>query len=330
MSYSLSLPLFSRKRAWFFAFVAVWAFVIFSQNNVEALLQEYGFFTFVGIVGAVFANATGAGGGVIFVPFFAYLSFTPDSTVATSFAIQCCGMTAGAITWTRFFCSQRKTDQRKTDQRKTDQRKTDQRKTDQRKTDSQWDALPSALLLTVIPSICGVLFSQYTAHGSALLLNVLGGPENLHTVFGVFSVILAIAIIGSIPLMKRQVFSNALAGNDIVCLPTIAFLGGCITAWLSIGVGELVAVYLIIRGFNVTMSIAVAVILSAFTVWSALPFHVLVSHAIVYDVVIFAGAGAILGGVMAKYLVLAFSTQSLKLFFGLWVFLLGVTSLPIF
>ncbi|WP_420936128.1 sulfite exporter TauE/SafE family protein [Alteromonas sp. A081] len=307
--------MFSRKRAWFFAFFAVWAFVIFSQNNVEALLQEYGFFTFVGIVGAVFANATGAGGGVIFVPFFAYLSFTPDSIVATSFAIQCCGMTAGAITWTRFFCSQRKTDQRKTDQRKTD---------------SQWDALPSALLLTVIPSICGVLFSQYTAHGSALLLNVLGGPENLHTVFGVFSVILAIAIIGSIPLMKRQVFSNALAGNDIVCLPTIAFLGGCITAWLSIGVGELVAVYLIIRGFNVTMSIAVAVILSAFTVWSAVPFHVLVSHAIVYDVVIFAGAGAILGGVMAKYLVLAFSTQSLKLFFGLWVFLLGVTSLPIF
>lgn len=310
MSYSLSLPLFSRKRAWLFAFVAVWAFVIFSQNNVGALLQEYGFFTFVGIVGAVFANATGAGGGVIFVPFFAYLSFTPDSIVATSFAIQCCGMTAGAITWTRFFCTQRQTDQRKTD--------------------SQWGALPSALLLTVIPSLCGVLFSQYTTHGSVLLLNVLGGPENLHTVFGVFSVILAIAIIASIPLMKRQVFSNALAGNDIVCLPTIAFLGGCITAWLSIGVGELVAVYLIIRGFNVTMSIAVAVILSAFTVWSALPFHVLVSHAIVYDVVIFAGAGAILGGVMAKYLVLAFSTQSLKLFFGLWVFLLGVTSLPIF
>ncbi|MEQ3639076.1 MAG: sulfite exporter TauE/SafE family protein [Alteromonas sp.] len=315
MSDSLLLPLFSRKRAWFFAFVAVWAFVIFSQNNVGALLQEYGFFTFVGIVGAVFANATGAGGGVIFVPFFAYLSFTPDSIVATSFAIQCCGMTAGAITWTRFFCTQRKTEQRKTDQRKTD---------------SQWGALPSALLLTVIPSLCGVLFSQYTTHGSALLLNVLGGPENLHTVFGVFSVILAIAIIASIPLMKRQVFSNALAGNDIVFLPTIAFLGGCITAWLSIGVGELVAVYLIIRGFNVTMSIAVAVILSAFTVWSALPFHVLVSHAIVYEVVIFAGAGAILGGVMAKYLVLAFSTQSLKLFFGLWVFLLGVTSLPIF
>jgi uncharacterized membrane protein YfcA len=310
LSYSRLLPLFSRKSAWFFVFIAAWGLILLSQNNVGALLQNYGFFTFVGVVGAIFANATGAGGGVVFVPFFAYLSFTPESIVATSFAIQCCGMTAGAITWTRFFYSQRKTDQPKTD--------------------SQWGALPSALLLTVIPSLCGVLFSQYTTHGSALLLNVLGGPENLHTVFGVFSVILAIAIIGSIPLLKRQVFSKALAGIDIVLLPTIAFLGGCITAWLSIGVGEIVAVYLIIRGFNVTMSIAVAVILSAFTVWSAVPFHVLISHAIVYDVVIFAGAGAILGGVLAKHLVLAFSTQSLKLFFGLWVFMLGVTSLPIF
>ena len=310
MSYSRLLPLFSRKSAWLFVFIAAWGLILFSQNNVGALLQDYGFFAFIGVVGAICANATGAGGGVVFVPFFAYLSFTPESIVATSFAIQCCGMTAGAITWTRFFCSQRKTDQPKTD--------------------SQWGALPSALLLTVIPSLCGVLFSQYTTHGSALLLNVLGGPENLHTVFGVFSVILAIAIIGSIPLMKRQVFGNALAAKDIILLPTIAFLGGCITAWLSIGVGELIAVYLIIRGFNVTMSIAVAVILSAFTVWSAVPFHVLVSHAIVYDVVIFAGAGAILGGVVAKYLVLAFSTQSLKLFFGLWVFILGVTSLPIF
>ena len=310
MSYSLLLPLFSRKSTWFFAFVAVWAFVIFSQNNVGALLQEYGFFTFVGIVGAVFANATGAGGGVIFVPFFAYLSFTPESIVATSFAIQCCGMTAGAITWTRFFCTQRKTDQRKSNR--------------------HWAAVPSALLLTVIPSLCGVLFSQYSEYGSSLLFNVLGGPDNLHTVFGVFSVILAIAIIASVPLMKRQTFSEDIAEKDILFLPIIAFWGGCITAWLSIGVGELVAVYLIIRGFNVTMSIAVAVILSAFTVWSAVPFHVLVSHAIVYEVVIFAGAGAILGGVMAKYLVLAFSTQSLKIFFGLWVFLLGVASLPIF
>ena len=78
------------------------------------------------------------------------------------------------------------------------------------------------------------------------------------------------------------------------------------------------------------MSIAIAVILSAFTVWSSLPYHVFISDAIVWHVVLFAGAGAIVGGMIAKYVVLAFSVQRLKLFFGMWVLILGMTSLPIF
>lgn len=79
-----------------------------------------------------------------------------------------------------------------------------------------------------------------------------------------------------------------------------------------------------------TMAIAVAVILSAFTVWGAVIYHVLVTQAVVWDVVIFAGAGAIIGCMLAKYVVLAFSPQKLKLFFGTWVLLLGVSGLPIF
>ena len=77
------------------------------------------------------------------------------------------------------------------------------------------------------------------------------------------------------------------------------------------------------------MSIAIAVILSAITVWSALPYHAFLSEAIVWQVVMFAGAGAIIGGMIAKYVVLAFSVQRLKLFFGMWVLILGVSSLPI-
>jgi len=38
---------------------------------------------------------------------------------------------------------------------------------------------------------------------------------------------------------------------------------------------------------------------------------------------------AIVGGTIAKFVVLAFSVQRLKLFFGIWVLILGVTSLPI-
>lgn len=155
------------------------------------------------------------------------------------------------------------------------------------------------------------------------------GPITFTSLLVVFLLLLAIAIFASIPLMKRTHFKKDLHTKDLLLLPFIGFLGGIITAWLSVGVGELVAVYLIIRGFNVTLSIASAVILSAFTVWSALPYHAFISESVVWQVVLFAGAGAIVGGTIAKFVVLAFSVQRLKLFFGIWVLILGVTSLPI-
>tara|TARA_Y100000289_G_C3921299_1_gene150538 strand:- start:976 stop:1533 length:558 start_codon:yes stop_codon:yes gene_type:complete len=184
-------------------------------------------------------------------------------------------------------------------------------------------------MLTVPSSICGIGFAQYSSQSTRLLEHLWGGANNLHIAFGSFSILLAIAIFASIPLMKRTHFKKDLHTKDLLLLPFIGFLGGIITAWLSVGVGELVAVYLIIRGFNVTLSIASAVILSAFTVWSALPYHAFISESVVWQVVLFAGAGAIVGGTIAKFVVLAFSVQRLKLFFGIWVLILGVTSLPI-
>lgn len=281
-----------------------WIVCLFAQPSPVELVKEFGLFSILGVIGAIFANATGAGGGVVFVPFFNYLSFSPQSVVATSFAIQCCGMTAGALTWAAYYKKQHSYDH-------------------------YWKALPSALMLTIPSSICGIGFAQYSSQSKLLLEHLWGGANNLHIAFGSFSILLAVAIFASIPLMRRTHFKKDLHTKDLVILPFIGFLGGIITAWLSVGVGELVAVYLIIRGFNVTMSIANAVILSAFTVWSALPYHAFVSEAVVWQVVLFAGVGAIVGGMIAKYVVLAFSVQRLKLFFGMWVLILGITSLPI-
>ncbi|WP_394223200.1 sulfite exporter TauE/SafE family protein [Alteromonas gracilis] len=282
----------------------LWLVVLFAQASPVQLIQEFGLFSVLGVVGAIFANATGAGGGVVFVPFFNYLSFSPQSVVATSFAIQCCGMTAGALTWARYYKRQHGHDH-------------------------YWKALPSALMLTIPASICGIGFAQYSSQSAKLLEQLWGGANHLHVAFGGFSVLLALAIFASIPLMKRTHFEKDLKTKDLVLLPFISFVGGIVTAWLSVGVGELIAVYLIIRGFNVTMSIAIAVIISAVTVWSALPYHAFITDAVVWQVVVFAGAGAIIGGLLAKYVVLAFSVQRLKLFFGVWVLILGVTSLPI-
>ena len=289
----------------FVLLLLTWCCLLLAQPAPIELVKEFGLFSLLGVIGAIFANATGAGGGVVFVPFFNYLSFSSQSVVATSFAIQCCGMTAGALTWAAYYKKQHKHD-------------------------DYWNALPSALMLTVPSSICGIGFAQYSSQSKLLLEHLWGGANNLHIAFGSFSVLLAIAIFASIPLMKRNHFIKELQTKDLIILPFIGFLGGIITAWLSVGVGELVAVYLIIRGFNITMSIAVAVILSAFTVWSALPYHAFINASVVWQVVLFAGAGAIIGGMIAKYVVLAFSVHRLKLFFGMWVLILGITSLPIF
>jgi uncharacterized membrane protein YfcA len=280
-----------------------WLNLVFWQTLPINLISEYGGFTFLGLLGAIFANATGAGGGVVFVPFFNQMDFTVATSVATSFAIQCCGMTAGAITWWGFY---------------------QQQKAKREPESTQWLPLVRILLITVPPSILGLFMvqinPQFFAHFS--------DPTSLHTGFGVFSIGLALAIFATVFLLNSENFNKKLYMYDYIALPIIALVGGGITAWLSIGVGELVAVYLIMRRFNVTLAIAAAVILSAMTVWGGVIFHLVITKAIYWPVVLFAGAGAIVGGILAKQLVLYFSAKNLKLFFAGWIFILGFTSLP--
>jgi len=285
--------------------LSMWLCTVAVQQNAVSLITDYGLFTVLGIVGAVFANATGAGGGVVFVPFFNYLAFDATSIVATSFAIQCCGMTAGAITWWRY-------------------------KQQNHPSDPEWYPVVPSLRLTLPFSALGLLVAQFGPQYFSLLAWLQGGVAELHIGFGIFSIFLAIAIFASIPLMGNKTYRYSFIRLDTLCLPVIGFVGGIITAWLSVGVGELVAVYLIIRGFNITMAIASAVILSALSVWCAIVYHITVTEAVIWPVVLFAGAGAIMGGMLAKYVVLAFSPQKLKIFFGAWVLVLGVAGLPVF
>ena len=281
----------------------VWCAIYFSQSHPITLLQQYGGFTFLGLLGAIFANATGAGGGVVFVPFFNQLDFSVVTSVATSFAIQSCGMTAGAITWWAFY---------------------KQVKTSKQPDSAHWQPLSRVLLLTVPFSVLGLWIVQANPQFFASFSD----PTSLHTGFGVFSIILALVILGTAFFLKNLDIKTYLSLSNYMVLPALALIGGGITAWLSIGVGEIVAVYLIIFRFSVTFAIAAAVILSAITVWAAMIYHLLITQAIYWPVVLFAGAGAIVGGILAKQLVLFFSARNLKLFFAGWIFILGITSLP--
>ena len=96
------------------------------------------------------------------------------------------------------------------------------------------------------------------------------------------------------------------------------------TAWLSVGVGEFVAFYLILRRYDVTLAVAIAVVISAATVWSAAPQHFLIDPRAAWGVVVFAGPGAVLGAIIARRLALRMGTLYLKRFFGIWLILIGM------
>jgi uncharacterized membrane protein YfcA len=75
------------------------------------------------------------------------------------------------------------------------------------------------------------------------------------------------------------------------------------------------------------MSVAAAVCVSAISVWSGIAFHTM-QHHVVWDVIIFAGPAAVVGGTLAKRLAVWLPARQLKLFFSCWVLLMGVVSLP--
>lgn len=265
-------------------------------NHVGGLrfvgLEQLGFIL-LGIVGAVFANSSGAGGGVVFIPVFSHLGFSEAQAISTSFGIQCFGMTAGAITWCVYYFGAKKLD------RQTWQ-----------------DFLPVVAIGSVF-SIIG-LWYNYAAQ--------LAPPAALHEFFGVFSILLGLSILATIFLLRPGPSRLRLELQDVIILSGIAFGGGIITAWLSVGVGEIVAFYLILRRFNVTMAVAAAVVISAITVWSAAPQHFWLNSEANWQVLAFAGPGAVLGGILARNLVSHFSARRLKIFFGVWLLIIGLAS----
>lgn len=271
-------------------FLVLWAGLLFSSSYTLTELTDYTFFTFLGTVGAIFANSTGAGGGVVFIPMFTLLNFTEQQSIATSFAIQCFGMTAGAVTWWHHY--------------KTEKTKL-----------RLWQGFKRIICVTTIASIIG-LNSVFIVH--------VDSPATLPISFSWFSLLLGFFIILTIYLLQPHRERSQLYYVDYIAMVLIGLFGGAVTAWLSVGVGELLVIYLLLRHFDISMAVAAAVIVSAVTVWTAI---VQVNNDVYWQVVLFAGPGAVLGGIFAKTLVTHLSATKLKLFFACWLLLSGAVGL---
>jgi uncharacterized membrane protein YfcA len=268
-------------------------FLINYVRNFQFVSLEHLGFLFLGIIGAIFANSTGAGGGVVFIPVFAHFGYSEAQAISTSFGIQCFGMTAGAITWCFYYRGTRADN-------------------------SQiWQSFLPVIAIGSLFSIIGIWYN-YVAE--------LAPPAALHEIFSVFSILLGLSILATIFLLRPGPSRNQLESRDLIVLAVISFGGGLITAWLSVGVGEIVAFYLILRRFDVTMAIAAAVVISAITVWSATLQHFWFNSDANWQVIAFAGPGAIVGGILARNLVGHFSARRLKIFFGTWLLIIGLAS----
>jgi uncharacterized membrane protein YfcA len=276
-----------------FPFIALWLFMLLLSPITFEGIKEFGLFSFMGVLGAIFANSTGAGGGVVFIPLFNQLNFTEQQSIATSFAIQCFGMTAGALTWWFHYKSE-----------KTQLR--------------LWQGFKRIISITAVSSVVGI----WLVYGYQLT-----SPTSLHQSFSWFSLVLGLFIIVTVFFLKPHRERSQLYLLDWLALITIGFFGGALTAWLSVGVGELLAIYLILRRFDISMAVAAAVIVSAFTVWAAIWQHTIIQFEVYWQVVLFAGPGAVLGGIFAKTLVTHLSATKLKLFFAFWLLIIGLVGI---
>jgi uncharacterized membrane protein YfcA len=271
-------------------FLVLWVGLLFSSSHSLTELTDYIFFIFLGTLGAIFANSTGAGGGVVFIPMFTQLNFTEQQSIATSFAIQCFGMTAGAVTWWHHYKTE-----------KTELR--------------LWQGFKRIICVTTIASVIG-LNSVFIVH--------VDSPTTLPISFSWFSLLLGFFIILTIYLLQPHRERSQLYYVDYITMVLIGLFGGAVTAWLSVGVGELLVIYLLLRHFDISMAVAAAVIVSAVTVWAAI---VQVNNNVYWQVVLFAGPGAVLGGIFAKTVVTHLSATKLKLFFACWLLLSGAVGL---
>lgn len=312
------LARFVRGWTWFHlaglaaAYAAIW---IWSGADVMVALEVW-FFTPIGIFGAIIANATGAGGGVVFVPAFnavaenslgldpslvEAIGFAGDSddaikTVGTSFLIQCFGMSVGALVWLRALYGG---------------------------FGPRSHAAPDG------NAFLGLCFGVLAPGVPTLLITQLAldleGPALINA-FKAFSLILGLSLLAFALTEDRFKLKDVRVDPDAFdykMLFLIGVVGGFVTGLFSVGIGEFLVVYLIIRGYATTTAVAVAVVVSIVSVLCGVWFHV-VNDTILWEIAALAIPGAMIGGFIARAIANALGANRLKIGAALWIILSSV------
>lgn len=276
------------------AYLCIWLFGTLDLDLMGRML----FLPGIGMLGAIIANTSGTGGGVVFIPVFnalrheGILDLTREQIVAASFLIQCFGMTMGALTWTRRIYG----------------------------TQNPATGVPERDFWRIVGGVCllsipvMLLTQRYTDFDPA---QVLVG-------FKLFSILLGSALVLTTWTVNRTLPERTrLARLDVWVLAGLAALGGFVTALFSVGVGEFIALYLFIRHYPLNTCTATAVIISALHVQTGALYNI--EHGLVpWEVVALAAPGALLGGYLAPRIAHWLGSQRLKTLDGGWIVLSSV------
>ncbi len=250
--------------------------------------MEQWWLVLVGLGGALVANSTGIGGGVVFVPAFDALAIPEGHIVGTSLLIQSFGMSMGALT----YLSQGK--------------------------------------VPVVPRLEGGGTTQLSSIGIVLTVLLpsligywaatMGGVRPdwpLALIFKVLSLglLTALLVTNFVRLLPHR---KICIGTDGIILCLIGLIGGAFVGWISIGVGELLAIYLMLRGLRAVEAIGLAVIVTALCVLLArigLP----TSQGVDFDIALLVAPGALLGGFLAPILLNYIGEARVKWFCAFWI-----------
>ena len=264
---------------------------VFVEDPIELILG-YGQFFLLGLAGAIVANSTGAGGGVVFIPAFTSMGVVGVSALGTSLAIQSFGMTAGSISWLHSI------------------------HTHQHGGKQAVKLTHRLLLLAGLSSVAGMLSAQY----------LFAAPTwPVDAIFKVFSIIFGLVLLFTILQRKAQSHTHySLRRRDQPLIALVCFFGGVITSWISVGSGEWLAILLFFLGYPTMVVVCVAVCISSMTVLVGLPYHIWVVDSVSWKILLFAAPAAVVGGSIARLLAQRLGPVRLKSFFAVWVLATGL------
>ena len=279
------------------AYAALWLLVPYQA----ATLDKLWFLPGVGVIGAIIANTSDTGGGVVFVPVFNALrelgemDLQPLQVVAVSMGIQSFGMTMGALRWTDRLYHQ-----------------PDPEPLHARVAPRDFFTVALGVLALSLPAM--LVTQRLTSFDQHAVL----------TGYKAFSILLGLAlIVGTWTVNLQRGEKPALERKDLLVLLLLAVPGGILTALFSVGVGELVALYLFIRHYPVLLCTGAACLISSVSVIAGAVWHI-EAGTIVWEVVLLAAPGAMLGGFLARPIALWLGARRLKTLDGSWIVLSAV------